>query len=340
VVTIGHQRAPDPEYAYLMKHPPRNVALAAACLVATACGGESTQPGDDAGTPAPAGQDPPTVLYTPHEGTPITGAARNTAWLCPRPGLAPKLSGSTTPWREGDTINISKLPFVGGTMKWDSQFTMTTTDTERMLVGNGLPNHPTGVYPIEKGTAAYEYYSALPAMGYDNSAEIPIEAYEINLTLPRDPKPNADPTCVHWIFEGVVSQTGGAWHAEIAPDSSLKLHDPISALPLDECWGHPYLKQYHYHAYSWKCFPNQGESGQHSPLFGYAIDGFGVFGPRGESGKLVTNDDLDECHGHTHEIDWDGQKKVMYHYHVNNQYPYTIGCYRGTPIDLPHHLQH
>ncbi len=69
-------------------------------------------------------------------------------------------------------------------MEWDSQFTMTTTDTERMLVGNGLPNHPTGVYPIEKGTAAYEYYSALPAMGYDNSAEIPIEAYEINLTLP------------------------------------------------------------------------------------------------------------------------------------------------------------
>ena len=113
----------------------------------------------------------------------------------------------------------------------------------------------------------------------------------------------------------------------------------ISALPLDECWGHPYNTQYHYHAYSWKCFPDQGEASQHSPLFGYAIDGFGVFGPRGEGGELVTNDDLDECHGHTHEIDWDGEKKVMYHYHVNNEYPYSIGCYRGTPIALPKQLQ-
>src|SRR5262249_17759606 len=155
-----------------------------------------------------------------------------------------------------------------------------------------------------------------PAMGYDNAAEIPIGPYDLSITIPRDPQPNAKPSCVHSIFIGVVSQTGGAWHAEIAPDKQLRLHDPISALPLHECWGHPYMEQYHYHAYSWKCFPNQGMAGEHSPLFGYAIDGFGVFGPRGEDGKLVTNDDLDECHGHTHEIDWDGEKKVMYHYHV------------------------
>ena len=29
----------------------------------------------------------------------------------------------------------------------------------------------------------------------------------------------------------------------------------------------------------------------------------------------------------------------MYHYHLNNQYPYSIGCYRGTPIDLPSNLE-
>ena len=132
---------------------------------------------------------------------------------------------------------------------------------------------------------------------------------------------------------GVVTQTGAAWHAEIAPDSSLKLHDPISALPLDECWGHPYNTQYHYHAYSWKCFPDQGDPSEHSPLFGYAIDGFGVYGPRGENGVLVTNDDLDECHGHTHVIEWDGVQVSMYHYHVNNEYPY---CHRLLPRDADH----
>ncbi|HVY46681.1 MAG TPA: YHYH protein [Minicystis sp.] len=216
---------------------------------------------------------------------------------------------------------------------------MILSGTGRELVGNGLPNHPTGVYPIEKGTEAYTYYSALPAQGYDNAAEIPIAAYDLDITVPRDPKPNPTPSCVSSIFLGVVTQTGAAWHAEIAPDAQLKLHDPISALPLDDCWGHPYNKQYHYHAYSWKCFPNQGNKGEHSPLFGYAIDGFGVYGPRGEGGKLVTNDDLDECHGHTHVIEWDGKMVNMYHYHVNNEYPYAIGCYRGTPIKLPKQLQ-
>ncbi|MEO5729393.1 MAG: YHYH protein [Byssovorax sp.] len=285
-------------------------------------------------------QDPPTQLRTVPGGTSMTKAGKNKLWMCPRPGLAPTYTASDTPWLDGTTITISKLAVVGGSVKWDSQFTMSTTPTDRVLVGNGLPNHATGTYPIEKGTDAYDYYAALPAMGYDNAAEIPIGPYEINLTLPRDPKPNATPSCVLWIFQGVVSQTGGVWHAEIAPDASLEIHDPISALPLDECWGHPYNTQYHYHAYSWKCFPNQGTSGQHSPLFGYAIDGFGVYGPRGENGELVTNDDLDECHGHTHEIEWDGVKKSMYHYHTNNQFPYTIGCYRGTPIELPHHLEH
>lgn len=55
---------------------------------------------------------------------------------------------------------------------------------------------------------------------------------------------------------------------------------------------------------------------------------------------MVTNADLDEWHGHTHEIDWDGERKVMYHDHQNTEYPCSIDRCRGTPIELPHHLQH
>ena len=47
---------------------------------------------------------------------------------------------------------------------------------------------------------------------------------------------------------------------------------------------------------------------------------------------MLTDADLDKCHGHTHEIDWDGQKVVMYHYHATWEVPYTVGCYRGTPV--------
>ena len=284
----------------------------------------------------------PTLFTTPASGTNLNRAARNTVFFCARPPLPllPPLFRPNTPWIRGNTVVVAEIPYVRGSVTWRSEFAMTLTDTGRRLVGNGLPNHPTGTFAVEPGTAAYTYYSALPAEGYANAAKIPIAAYELNLTLPRNPVPNATPTCVGSVFTGVVSQTGAAWHADIAIDAQNRLLDPISGLPMDSCWGHPYATQYHYHGYSWKCFPNQGREGEHSPLFGYAIDGFGVYGPRGEGGRLVTNADLDECHGHTHEIEWDGVRRVMYHYHQNTEYPYSIGCFRGTPIALPHHLQH
>ena len=36
----------------------------------------------------------------------------------------------------------------------------------------------------------------------------------------------------------------------------------------------------------------------------------------------MSNDQLDECHGHTHDF-------LGYHYHATIEYPYTVGCYRG-----------
>jgi hypothetical protein len=32
-----------------------------------------------------------------------------------------------------------------------------------------------------------------------------------------------------------------------------------------------------------------------------------------------------------HEILWDGKRVTMYHYHMTNEYPYSLGCYKGTP---------
>ena len=285
--------------------------------------------------------DGPTTIRTPATGTTLATPARNSVYLClPPPLQGASLVRPSSPWISGDDIVVADIPYVEGSVTWDSEFAVTLTDTERRLKGNGLPNHPTGKFAVEEGTAAYEFYEPLPAEGYDNASQIPIVAYELDLALPRNPVLLPQPKCIEEVFTGIVTQTGAAWHLDIAVDSEDNLLDPVSALPMDSCWGHPYAEQYHYHGYSWKCFPDQGKAGEHSPLFGYAIDGFGVFGPRGEGGELLTNADLDECHGHTHEIDWDGEKKVMFHYHVNNEYPYSIGCFRGEPITLPEHLQH
>ena len=44
---------------------------------------------------------------------------------------------------------------------------------------------------------------------------------------------------------------------------------------------------------------------------------------------MITNAQLDECHGHTAPVMWDGKMTNIYHYHLNHEYPYSIGCFHG-----------
>ena len=64
---------------------------------------------------------------------------------------------------------------------------------------------------------------------------------------------------------------------------------------------------------------------------GYALDGFGIYGWRGEDGHTLSTNELDACHGHVGPIEWDGAEAEMYPYHATPDYPYTLSCFRGTP---------
>jgi hypothetical protein len=88
---------------------------------------------------------------------------------------------------------------------------------------------------------------------------------------------------------------------------------------------------YHYHNLS-PCATDAALG--HSALVGYALDGFGIYGHHGENGKALTNADLDVCHGHTHEIEWDGKTVEMFHYHATAEFPYTVSCFRGTAVRM------
>ena len=48
-------------------------------------------------------------------------------------------------------------------------------------------------------------------------------------------------------------------------------------------------------------------------------------------GKELTDADLDACHGRVSTVMWDGKAQAMYHYVVTREYPYTVGCFVGTP---------
>jgi len=270
------------------------------------------------------------------------------------------LSQLATPYTDTSTniITLSKIPFVQGSnsatayASEGSVFQMLTIPTQdvygfpgqgtRLFVGNGLPTTPMGNYPVQSNDPAYSYYYPLPGgvnpagttqatgappNGYVNAAAIGISPYPLISYLPLNPVVSG----VYPINSLIVgiTLTGAAWHVEKANDSTGKFYNPLNALPNDKCYGHPYNQQYHYHSYSWKCF-DQGTAGQQSPVYGFALDGFPITGPRGADGKDLTNADLDICHGTTSEITMpDGTKKVTYHYVLNREYPHSVGCFRG-----------
>lgn len=138
--------------------------------------------------------------------------------------------------------------------------------------------------------------------------------------------------------------------------------DDFEQLSIDFCAGHTGVPGiYHHHALPENCviLGYSAESSFRSPLLGYALDGFPIYGPRvcvnhpdcdseddfaevksswekADDGvgdwlgyRFVPRDDeayLDRCNG---RIGPDG----TYRYHATTEFPYTLGCFRGTPTE-------
>ncbi|MFW2337580.1 MAG: hypothetical protein ACN4GB_05115, partial [Candidatus Nanopelagicales bacterium] len=47
-------------------------------------------------------------------------------------------------------------------------------------------------------------------------------------------------------------------------------------------------------------------------------------------GNFLTNSQLDKCHGRTAKVKFNGKKQKIYHYVINDEYPYILGCFTGT----------
>lgn len=222
----------------------------------------------------------------------------------------------TKPWVNGDgTFDFADKPTVQGEVAWPKNgFKIETTGEARNIVGNDLPNHTTGVFPIAKSD---------PAWVYDRNPNS-IREQNLMFKLPLNPTAAEKPSCVG---QGPIGFMLSGVYLFNALDAGGR--DAVAHEVQDHCHGHPAPQgSYHYHNLT-NCLADPGTG--HSNLLGYALDGYGIYGTRGEGGKVLHNSDLDACHGHTHEIEWDGKKVVMYHYHATMEYPYVVACYHGTP---------
>jgi hypothetical protein len=226
------------------------------------------------------------------------------------------------PWidTENDTWNMLEKVAVAGDVEWPEATWDDDLDGDtRTLASLDLPvDHHTGVFPVAADSEAYEY---------DRNPNS-IEAHQTTLSVPSDPTLLDEPQCIGG--EVGIMTTGVLIFS--AFDAGGR--DAVATEIQDSCDGHPQVGGfYHYHGPS-SCveeIESEAPDGDHSELQGYAYDGFGIFGVYGENGALLSSADLDECHGHTHEIDWDGDAVEMYHYHFTPDFPYTVGCFRAEP---------
>jgi YHYH protein len=221
-------------------------------------------------------------------------------------------------WIHGSTWDATRKINVQGDIAWpDATFGIAAVNGERRVTGNGLPTrHTTGAFPVSRSDPAYSI---------DRNPN-GIAPQQIAFSLPLSPALAGTPQCVPMGMIGVALSGVALFNALDAAGRDAVAHEVQ-----DRCSGHPQMSgQYHYHGPT-PCLPAVTSN---NALIGYALDGFGIFSMYDERGREITNADLDECHGRVSRINWDGKEVSMYHYVLTREYPYTIGCFRGTPVRL------
>lgn len=301
------------------------VALAVALFLAACNDDDESAPTDPATATSDAAASPDATLAPTDEpdgevdltalpiGDAISSAPRAGAvWAC-QTTFGGGGASATGDWVDDDgTYDFTAKPLVDGEVDWPNEFAIVSDGDSRSITGNGLPDHVTGEYPISQDDDAY---------AFDRNPNS-ISPQDFRVTLAQNPEIAAVASCVPMGAIGVML-TGGVFFNAL--DAAGR--DAVAFEIQDSCQGHPEMSgTYHYHSLT-SCIAD-AYNGGHSPLLGYAFDGFGLYGHQGDGGATVTNAHLGECHGHAHALD--GEPDV-YHYHATWEYPYTLGCFRGTP---------
>lgn len=217
----------------------------------------------------------------------------------------------TGDWFHGDTWNPAEKPHVKGEVYWpQASISMKASGDDMEVQSNGLPvKEPTGKFPISPSDPAYQYDTNPNA----------VKEQSLSFSIPLYPVEASEPSCLGMGMIGFTVTGVALYNALDDAGRDAAAHEVQ-----DICDGHPQGRgQYHYHSSS-PCLPGATEN----KLVGWALDGYPIFGMKDASGKLITNADLDACHGRAEKITIDG-RAYDYAYRLTREYPYTLGCYHG-----------
>ena len=286
--------------------------------------------------------------YTPPPGQPAHLGKAPVAKMVPLGGrwyFDPR-GGDGTPPTEFSEANADRLyyltdcletPFVGNMTSWlrkgylDAAGQLVTADryvpdnlivsftkTHLVMKSKCLPNHPTAVFPDQgrflDGDPNYIQErlttTNIPLEPTENPQHIAMrEATNNNHALPGGP-------------------IGIAVNGIVFFNPFDHLLDADAVWRLDRCCGHPSPRAlYHYHKYPVCVKSPWADNGSgHSPLIGFACDGYPVFGPYESAGHLAKDNTANPLN----EFNIHQDPERGWHYHVTpGKFPHIIGGYWG-----------
>jgi hypothetical protein len=220
------------------------------------------------------------------------------------------------PWVDTrqSTWDLTRKPAVAGAVRWKSTFKADKVGNAEVLRGNGLPRQ-SGTFPVQPSDPAFAY----------NPDPSPVAAHDIDVRLPYDPRASATTSCENGVVGVAVDGV------PILDGFDAGGNDADAVEVQDSCHGHPNDHSgYHYHGLS-PCLLNQAAR-EKTVLVGWALDGFGIYVEYDAHGRLLTDAVLDGCHGRTSVVPWHGLDQRGYHYDMTLEFPYSVACFRGTPV--------
>lgn len=256
------------------------------------------------------------------------------------------VSSDRTPPAEFNFRNAERLyylsdrleqPFVGNMSAWlrrgyldkdgklvkedrwiDDNVVISFTKTHLVVRSQNLPNHPTAVFPDR-------------SRSLDGNPNY-IQQRESIHQIPLEPQVNPNHVAMknsnnndHALPMGPI---GVAVNGVVFFNPFDHLLDEDAVWRLDRCCGHPSPRsQYHYHKYPVCVKTPWSDDGQgHSPLIGFAKDGFPVYGPY-EAAKVLAKDSTDHP---LNEFNLHEDADRGPHYHVTpGKFPHILGGYWG-----------
>jgi hypothetical protein len=199
---------------------------------------------------------------------------------------------------------------------------ITSDGTYITIKSNDQPDYKSVYYPAND--AMFQSFSGTTFGGYTfKKNPNSIEAQTLTFKIPINPKEATthSPTPLGPIG---ISLNGVPFYNQYAGPNQPLTTEIVS---FDQYWGHPQQSgQYHYHVEPLYLTTVKATK---SSLLGFLLDGFPVYGPE-ENGVMVTNDMLDEYHGHFSATS--DYPNGIYHYHITSTDPYINGsAFYGTP---------